>query len=45
VTRDLQVGNGIKFTDMTPEDRERLKHFLTAEAASNASQEAEGQND
>jgi c-di-GMP-binding flagellar brake protein YcgR len=46
VTRDLQVGNGIEFTDMAPEDRERLKHFLTAEAASKASQgEAEGQND
>src|SRR5216683_3846347 len=46
VTRDLQVGNGIEFTDMAPEDRERLKHFLTAEAASKPSQgEAEGQND
>jgi hypothetical protein len=45
VTRDLQVGNGIEFTDMAPEDRERLKHFLKAEAASKASQgEAEGQN-
>ena len=44
VTRDLHVGNGIKFTDMAPEDRERLKHFLTADAASNASQgEAGGQ--
>jgi c-di-GMP-binding flagellar brake protein YcgR len=44
VTRDLQVGNGIEFTDMTPEDQERLKYFLTAEAASEASQgEAEGQ--
>jgi c-di-GMP-binding flagellar brake protein YcgR len=39
VTRDLQVGNGIEFTDMAPEDRERLKHFLTVEAASKASQE------
>ena len=29
VTRDLQVGNGIEFTDMAPEDRARLKHFLT----------------
>jgi c-di-GMP-binding flagellar brake protein YcgR len=38
VTRDLQVGNGIEFTDMAPEDRERLKDFLTAEAASRASQ-------
>ena len=28
VTRDLQVGNGIEFTDMAPEDRERLQHFL-----------------
>ena len=27
-TRDLQVGNGIKFTDMTPEDRAKLKSFL-----------------
>jgi c-di-GMP-binding flagellar brake protein YcgR len=44
VTRDLQVGNGIEFTDMAPEDRERLKHFLTAEAARKASEEAvEGQ--
>jgi c-di-GMP-binding flagellar brake protein YcgR len=44
VTRDLHVGNGIKFTDMAPEDRERLKHFLTADAASNPPQgEAEGQ--
>jgi c-di-GMP-binding flagellar brake protein YcgR len=34
VTRDIQVGNGIKFTDMTPENRERLKNFLIAEAAS-----------
>src|SRR6266478_4076520 len=38
VTRDLQVGNGIKFTDMAPEDGERLKHFLTADAARKASQ-------
>jgi c-di-GMP-binding flagellar brake protein YcgR len=44
VTRDLQVGNGIEFTDMTPEDRERLKHFLTAEAARKALEgAAEGQ--
>ena len=44
VTRDLQVGNGIEFTDMAPEDRARLKHFLTAEAARKACQgEAEGQ--
>ena len=28
VTRDLQVGNGIKFIDMTTEDRLRLKRFL-----------------
>jgi hypothetical protein len=28
VTRDLQVGNGIDFTDMTPEDRLRLEQFL-----------------
>jgi len=39
VTRDLQVGNGIEFTDMAPEDRARLKHFLTVDAASKASQE------
>jgi len=38
VTRDLHVGNGIKFTDMAPEDRERIKDLLTAAAASNASQ-------
>ena len=29
VTRDLQVGNGIKFTEMS-EDRAKLKHFLSA---------------
>ena len=28
VTRDLQVGNGIKFVDMATEDRLRLKRFL-----------------
>ncbi len=28
-TRDLQVGNGIKFIDMASEDRKRLKQFLT----------------
>jgi len=28
VTRDLQVGNGIKFIDMATEDRLRLKRFL-----------------
>jgi c-di-GMP-binding flagellar brake protein YcgR len=28
VTRDLQVGNGIDFTDMAPEDRVRLEQFL-----------------
>ena|ERR1700730_12023157 len=38
VTRDLQVGNGIEFTHMAPEDRARLKHFLTVEAAGKASQ-------
>jgi c-di-GMP-binding flagellar brake protein YcgR len=44
VTRDLQVGNGIEFTDMTPEDRERLEHFLTAEASRKVSEGAvEGQ--
>jgi len=30
VTRDLQVGNGIEFTDMATEDRLRLKRFLAA---------------
>ena len=30
VTRDLQVGNGIKFTEMSAEDRAKLKHFLSA---------------
>jgi c-di-GMP-binding flagellar brake protein YcgR len=28
VTRDLQVGNGMKFIDMATEDRLRLKRFL-----------------
>jgi hypothetical protein len=28
-TRDLQVGNGIKFTDLSAEDREKLERFLT----------------
>jgi len=40
MTRDLQVGNGIEFTEMAPEDRARLKHFLTVEAAGKASQGA-----
>jgi c-di-GMP-binding flagellar brake protein YcgR len=40
VTRDLQVGNGIEFTDMTPEDRERLNHFQTAETDRKASEGA-----
>ena len=30
VTRDIQVGNGIEFTDMATEDRLRLKRFLAA---------------
>ena len=30
VTRDLQVGNGIEFIDITTEDRLSLKQFLTA---------------
>ena len=30
MTRDFQVGNGIKFTGMSAEDRAKLKHFLTA---------------
>jgi len=29
-TRDLQVGNGIRFTDMAPEDNARLRHFLAS---------------
>ncbi|HXW92767.1 MAG TPA: PilZ domain-containing protein [Terriglobales bacterium] len=29
VTRDLQVGNGIQFTNMSAEDSARLKHFLS----------------
>jgi len=29
VTRHLQVGNGIQFTDMAVEDSARLRHFLT----------------
>jgi c-di-GMP-binding flagellar brake protein YcgR len=43
VTRDLQVGNGIEFTDIAPEDRESLKHFLTAEARKASEEAAEGQ--
>lgn len=27
-TRDLQVGNGIRFTAMAPEDNARLRHFI-----------------
>ncbi len=38
VTRDLHFGNGIKFKDMSHEDRERLKHYLATEAAGKASQ-------
>jgi c-di-GMP-binding flagellar brake protein YcgR len=30
VTRDLQIGNGIRFTDMGAEDKIRLKNFLAA---------------
>jgi c-di-GMP-binding flagellar brake protein YcgR len=30
VTRDLQVGNGIKFADMAPKDLSKLERFLTA---------------
>ena len=30
MTRDLQVGNGIEFTDIASEDRLRLKRFLAA---------------
>jgi c-di-GMP-binding flagellar brake protein YcgR len=29
-TRDLQVGNGIQFSDMSAEDNSRLRHFLAA---------------
>jgi len=29
VTRDLQVGNGIKFIDMAPKDLTKIKHFLS----------------
>jgi hypothetical protein len=28
VTRHLQVGNGIKFLDMSPQDRRRLQNLL-----------------
>ena len=43
VTRDLHVGNGIEFNDISHEDRERLRHFLATEAAGKASQgDAEG---
>ena len=38
VTRDLHVGNGIEFKDMSHEDRERLRHFLATEASGKASQ-------
>jgi hypothetical protein len=30
VTRDPQVGNGIKFTKMLPEDQEELRKYLEA---------------
>jgi c-di-GMP-binding flagellar brake protein YcgR len=30
VTRDLQVGNGIQFTGINPEDSARLKQFLSS---------------
>ena len=43
VTRDLQVGNGIEFTDMAPGDRERLEHFLTPEASKALEGATEGQ--
>jgi hypothetical protein len=33
VTRDLQVGNGIEFIDMAPEDRATIERFLAAAAA------------
>jgi len=32
VTRDLQVGNGIKFIDLATEERLRLKRFLAVAA-------------
>jgi hypothetical protein len=37
VTSDPQVGNGIEFTKMLPEDREELKAYL--EAATEAQKE------
>jgi len=30
VTRDLQVGNGVKFTAMSVEDNAKLKYFLSS---------------
>jgi hypothetical protein len=30
VTRDLKVGNGIRFTGLVAEDNARLRRFLTA---------------
>ena len=43
VTRDLQVGNGIKFIDMATEDRLRLGRFL-AVAGSQQSPDSTKQN-
>ncbi len=43
VTRDLQVGNGIKFIDMATEDRLRLRRFL-AVAGSPQSPDSTNQN-
>jgi hypothetical protein len=43
VTRDLQVGNGIDFTDIAPEDRVRLEQFL-AVAGNPQSPDSSNQN-
>jgi len=37
VTCDPNVGNGIKFTKMLPEDREELRRYLEAAQASESS--------
>jgi len=36
VTKDPQVGNGIQFTKMLPEDIEELKAFIAAAEKANA---------
>lgn len=40
VTHDPQVGNGIRFDKMLPEDREELEKFLEAQAQSGDSKPA-----